>query len=244
MRIAPPDVFLEVRPLVDDPEGEGIAFDRRYVARLWRRAPSAALLWSTETDHVAPEAARSDMLADIQRCLDFEARAAQKRFRHRIRANARGRVGPAPDPGIVLDEVIRSIQVTMPKWSPDQGLSLALELIFPTTLAELDLAPQWNAKGGRGRPVVVDRQTARIYQLMSGWARATGYQARLGRHSTFVRVVEEIAPPLHLNPRGKKSALRSVCDALRAEQAKLLSERLSWAKTPSVLHELTPPIRE
>jgi hypothetical protein len=235
MRIAPPLVLFEVRPLVEDSALEPSSPGRRYVARLHRVAPNPRLLWETETRHPGRVAARRDILADIRRCLALSAEAEDERFKNRIRANARSRTGLAPEPPIDIDAVLEGICITKNDWSKDERLSLALELIFPNTLAELEVAPRWHRTKGKGRPVVVDRLTAKIARLMWAWERATGTEASLGDGSAFVTVLDAVAAPLHLNRRGTKRRLRCIRDALQAEREKLLSKRLYWEKTPGSL---------
>src|SRR4051812_34483181 len=140
MRIPPPRVLFEVRPLIDDFSQEPPSSGRRFVARLRRLSPNPKLLWETETDHPGKALARRDMLSNIRSCLAFDAKVDNERFVKRIAADAREKVGPAPEPPIDLDAVLSGIHRKKRDWSRDQVLSLAVEFIFPETLAELEIA--------------------------------------------------------------------------------------------------------
>jgi hypothetical protein len=212
MRIAPPTILFEVRPLVDNGQQGPAASDRRYVARLYRQEPNPQLLWETEIN----DRLRAD---------------AKAMMRKQIRVQA-------GELGMNSNAIATAIEEEL-KWSSDQALSLALEFIFPLTLAGIELRSHVEPKGGRGRPVIIDAQTLLVGRLMAAWQRSVGHAPALGADSTFPKVMAAVAPYFGLTVRGTDEEFAEMRLALLAERKKLDSGRIRYAKSPNVLGELT-----
>jgi hypothetical protein len=212
VRIAPPGVIFEVRPLVDDGQQGLTTRGRRYVARLYRQESNPQLLWETETDKSLP----TDAMVAMRRQINTQA----------------------GELGLDIDAIATAIKEEL-KWSADQALSLALEFVFPATLAGTELRSHVEYKGGRGRPAIIDAQTLAVGRLMAAWQRSVGSAPALGADSTFPKVIAAVAAHFGLTVRGTHEEFAEKRLALLAERKKLDSGRIRYAKSPNVLGELT-----
>jgi hypothetical protein len=204
MKIPVPIVAFDFEPLVPDPCGSTLG--RGYVARLRRTAPNPRILWETETDAFMVHFARASMRREIARQAD--------------------------ELGFDIDAIVRGIKSALSDWSEDQVMSLALEFIFPATLASAQLKPHIEPRKGRGRPAIFDARTFAVSRWMADWQRATGCAPGFGTDSAFPKVIGALAKDLGLQRRRNGDVVAEMRLALKAEHKKLASGRVRYEKVP------------